>query len=117
LLEKYQFEIVYRAGVKNVNADALSRYPIVGGTQISNQEISEERKLKLLKEMHECPIGGHQDIQRTHERLKLYVSWPNMFKDIEVYTRTCPVCHLNKQTFPKTKAELHITENPRTTMG
>jgi hypothetical protein len=110
LLEEYQFEIVYRAGVKNVNADALSRYPIVGGIQTTNQEISEERKLKLLKEMHECPVGGHQGIQRTYERLKLYVSWPNMFKDVEAYIRKCPVCQLNKQTLPKVKADLQITD-------
>ena len=110
LLEEYQFKIVYKAGVKNVNADALSRYPIVCGVQANEQEISEERKLKLLKEMHECPIGGHQGIQRTYERLKLYVSWPHMFKDVEVYIRKCPVCQLNKQTCPKVKADLQVTD-------
>jgi hypothetical protein len=53
--------------------------------------------------MHECPIGGHQGIQITYERLKLYVSWPNMFKDIEVYIRKCPLCQLNKQTLRRQK--------------
>ena len=96
--------------MKNVNADALSRYPIVCGVQANEQEISEERKLKLLKEMHECPIGGHQGIQRTYERLKLYVSWPHMYKDVEVYIRKCPVCQLNKQTCPKVKADLQVTD-------
>jgi flagellar hook assembly protein FlgD len=48
LLEEYQFEIVYRAVVQNVNADALSRYRIVGGIQISNQEMSEEYQFEVV---------------------------------------------------------------------
>jgi hypothetical protein len=96
--------------VKNVNADALSRYPIVGAIQAAKQEISEGKRLKLLKEMHECPIGGHQGIQRTYERLNLYVSWPNMFKEVEDYIRKCQVCQLNKQTLPKVNADLQITD-------
>lgn len=110
LLEEYQFNVVYKAGKKNVNADALSRYPVVGNMQKNNKEIPEERKLKLLQEMHECPIGGHLGIQRTYERLKLYVSWPNMFRDIESYIRKCTICQVNKQTLPKTRAELQITD-------
>jgi hypothetical protein len=52
LLEEYQFKIAYKAGVKNVNADALSRYPIICGIKATKPEIAEERKLKLLKEIH-----------------------------------------------------------------
>jgi hypothetical protein len=28
--------------------------------------------------MHNCPIGGRECIQRTTERIKLYISWPNL---------------------------------------
>jgi hypothetical protein len=107
LLEEYQFKIVYKAGVKNVNADALSRYPIVCDVQTNKQELTQERK--LLKEMHECPIGD-QGIHRTYECLKLYVSWPNMFKDVEVYIQKCTVCQLNKQPLLKVKANLQVTD-------
>jgi hypothetical protein len=56
-----------KASKKNVNADALSRHPLVLPTLIA----SKEKQQKILQEMHECPIGGHQGIQRTYDRLKL----------------------------------------------
>jgi hypothetical protein len=33
-----------------------------------------------------------------------------MFKDVEVYIRKCTVCKLNKQTLPKVKADLQVTD-------
>jgi hypothetical protein len=53
-----------------VNADALSWSHVVLITMIT----SKERQQKMLQEMHECPIGGHQGVQRTYDRLKLYVT-------------------------------------------
>jgi hypothetical protein len=53
---------------------------------------SKEKQNKILKEMHECPIGGHQGGQRTYERLKLYVTWPGMFQDVENYYKNCEIC-------------------------
>ena len=52
---------------KNVNADALSRNPVVMTVMIT----SKKKQRKVLKEMHECPIGGHPGVQRTCDRLKL----------------------------------------------
>ena len=72
LLEEYNYTIVYKAGKKNVNAVAMSRNPSVRTVLIA----SKEKQQKILKQMHECPIGGHQGVQRTYERLKLYVTWP-----------------------------------------
>ena len=53
---------------------------------------SKEKQQKILKEVHECPIGGHQGVQRTYERLELYVTWPGMLKDVEDSIRRCEVC-------------------------
>jgi hypothetical protein len=47
-----------------VNADALSRNPVVIIVMITSKEYQQ----KILKEMHECPIGGHQGVQRTYDR-------------------------------------------------
>jgi len=53
LLEEYAYTIEYKAGKRNVNADALSRNPVVMTVMIS----SKEKQQKILKEMHECPTG------------------------------------------------------------
>ena len=67
LVEEYDYTIAYKAGKKNVNADALSRNPVVMTVMIT----SKKKQRKVLKEMHECPIGGHPGVQRTYDRLKL----------------------------------------------
>jgi hypothetical protein len=84
---------------KNDNADAMSRNPVVLTTMITSKE-----KQKILQEMHECPIGGHQSVQRTYDRLKLYVTWPGMFHDVEEYITNCKTCQKNKYTGPYIKA-------------
>ena len=83
LLEEYTYTVVYKAGKKNVNADALRRNPAVMTVMIT----SNEKQQKILKEMHECPVCGHQGIVRTYDRLKMYVTWPGMFQDVENYIR------------------------------
>jgi len=32
----------------------------------------------------------------TYDRLKLYVTWPDMFQDVEDYIRKCEVCQKKK---------------------
>jgi hypothetical protein len=68
-----------------------------------------EKQKKILKEMHECLIGGHR-VQRTYERLKLYVTWPGMFQDVENYIKHCETCRKNKFTGPYTKAPFQETD-------
>jgi hypothetical protein len=73
LLEKYDYEILYREGQRNYNADSLSCYP-VQCLHVNVEEIPEERKQKIISEMHNCPIGGHQGVQRIIEHIKLYLT-------------------------------------------
>jgi len=79
LLEEFHYTIEYKAGKKNVNADSLSRNPVVLTTIIA----SKEKQQKILQEVNECPIGGNQGVQRTYDRLKFYVTWPGMYHDVE----------------------------------
>ena len=106
LLEEYVYTVVYKAGKKNVNADALSRNPVVMTVMIT----SNEKQQKILKEMHECPVGGHQGILRTYDRLKMYVTWPGMFQDVENYIHKCEVCQKNKFTGPYVQAPFQETD-------
>ena len=100
LLEEFDYTIQYKAGKRNVNADALSGNPAVSTVMIT----SREKQQKILKEMHECPIGGHQGVQHTYGRLKLYVTWPGMFRDVTDYIVKCKICQKNKFTGPFIKA-------------
>jgi hypothetical protein len=104
-LEENDYTVVYKAGKKNVNADALSRSPVVMTVITFN-----EKQYKILKEMHECPVGGHQGIQRTYDKLKMYVTWLGMFQDVENYIRKCEVCQKNKFTGPHVQAPFQETD-------
>jgi len=71
---------------------------------------SKEKQRKILKEMHECPIGGHQVDQCTYDRMQLYITWPGMFQDVEDYIRKCEVCQKNKFTGPYVKDPCQETD-------
>lgn len=75
-------------------------------------EPDEEEKLEILREFHDSPMGGHQGMNRTHDRIKRYYSWNGMKKDIEDYIRRCESCQKNKITQNKTKMPLMITTTP-----
>jgi hypothetical protein len=51
-------------------------------------------------------------MNRTFDRLKQYISWPGMKKEIEDYVRQCEICQKNKITQNKTKLPLQITDKP-----
>lgn len=50
----------------------------------------------ILKEFHETPIGGHQGVTRTYNRVKLSYQWPSMKASIRDYISTCSKCQANK---------------------
>jgi hypothetical protein len=102
LLDEFDYEVLYRAGMYNYNADNLSRYPI-RCLNINVEKLAEERKNKIISEMHNCPVGGHQGIQRTTERIKLYTSWQGSDQDVIDFIKTFKTCQINKETTPKVK--------------
>ena len=71
---------------------------------------SKEKEQKILQEMYECPIGGHQGVQRTHDRLKLYVTWPGMLHEVEEYITNYKTCKRNKFTGPYITAQFQGTD-------
>ena len=46
--------------------------------------------------MHDCPVGGHQGVSRTLERIKLYLEWEGMEQDIRNYIKKCVTCQQMK---------------------
>jgi hypothetical protein len=109
LLEEYNYEVAYRAGERNCNADSLSHYP-VHCLNVNVGEMTNERKLKIISELHNCPVGGHQGISRTLEGIKLYVPWPGMEQEDNQFIKNCKICQLNKETSKNVKLPLTITD-------
>lgn len=114
-LEEYDFEVTYKKGAKNTNADALSRIHV---TEVSSEgkdqavELTREEKLKIFQEFHERPTGGHLGMNRTYDRIKLFTSWSGMKQELEDYIKRCEICQKNKITQNKTKMPLQITTTP-----
>ena len=116
-LEEYDYEIVHKSGKGNTNADALSRNPIADSATINSvqgdfpRQYSKEEKQQVLYEYHDSPIGGHQGVTRTLNKIKMTHDWRGMAKDVEEYIRKCEFCQKNKLS-RKIKMPLVITDTP-----
>ena len=114
-LEECEYEVKYKKGSSNTNADALSRIHVTENctdTQDDKLKITKEEKLAIFREMHDNPLGGHLGMNRTYDRMKLFTTWPGMKKDLEEYVRQCEICQKNKITQDKTKLPMKVTTPP-----
>ena len=117
-LEEYDYEIVFKRGVANTNADALSRVSQVAAvtreTETKRQLVrDEETKNTILYEYHDSPIGGHRRMNRTVREIRKRYEWPNMKHEIEGYVKKCHSCQENKTLGPRHKAPMEITTTAR----
>jgi len=114
-LEEYEYEVKYKKGSSNTNADALSRINVsedFTDRQDVKPEPTEEEKLALFREMLDRPLGGHLGMNRTYDRMKLFTSWPGMKQELEEYIKRCDICQMNKITQNKTKLPMKVTTTP-----
>jgi hypothetical protein len=78
-LEEYEYEVKYKKVSSNTNADTLS--PIHVTEDFTDRrdvktEPTEEEKHALFGEMHDRPLGGHLGMNKTYDRIKLFIYWP-----------------------------------------
>jgi hypothetical protein len=71
-LAEYDYEIVYKPGVQNSNADALSRIGTLAKEVDEYDEIDSEMKVKILQENHDSILGGHCGMNKTYDVIKDY---------------------------------------------
>jgi hypothetical protein len=109
-LEEYEYEIVYKNGALNTNADALSRINTLMkfGTEVVDENIGDDRK-QILYEFHDKPLGGHRGMNKTYQAIRSNFHWPDMKREIEEYMKRCKSCQTNKLLGPKTRAPMEIT--------
>jgi hypothetical protein len=81
------------------------------GAKVKNAKLT-DKKLEILKELHETPVGGHIGMNRTYKRLKQYISWEGMKEDVETFIKKCEKCQKNKLTQCHTRMPLTLTDTP-----
>ena len=67
---------------------------------------------KVLFELHDSQLAGHQGINRTLSTAKQLFFWNGMTKDITDYIRSCPVCQQNKPSQQRPAGLLNPIESP-----
>jgi hypothetical protein len=58
--------------------------------------LEQEDADKVLKELHDGPVGGHfAGNTTTHKILRADYYWPTLFKDTHTYARNCNTCQIS----------------------
>jgi len=76
--------------------------------------IPRERQLieKILYELHDCQLSGHQGVSKTLNNIKQIYCWQNMNDDIPRYIKSCPICQQDKPNNQKTSGLLQPIGSP-----
>lgn len=117
-LEEYDYDIVYKKGGQNTNADALSRVNSLvkeqGEMEEKKEQVTDERtRATILYEYHDSPLGGHRGMNKTFREIRKKYVWPNMKRDIERYVKKCKSCQVNKNLGQRNRAPMEITTTAR----
>ncbi|XP_027171840.1 uncharacterized protein LOC113771462 [Coffea eugenioides] len=55
-----------------------------------------ELRQRLVSCFHDSSLGGHSGNLGTYQRIKSYLYWPGMKKEVEQYVQSCEVCKRSK---------------------
>lgn len=83
-------QLVVRRVSKSFETNGTKLYHI--GKKGKRTVATQQEKPRLLKEIHDGPLGGHQGQNNTFERISRAYYWPGMKDDIREYVRTCDLC-------------------------
>ncbi len=68
----------------------------------------------IVKEAHDSALGGHQGINRTFERLREELWWPQMMNDVVLHVKSCQTCQATSNKMPPPAAPHQEYEQSRT---
>jgi hypothetical protein len=113
-LEEYDCEIVYKPGVQNSNADAVSRIGTIVKEEKEIEEIDSDFKIKILQENHDLILGGHRGMNKTCEAIRRRYQWTNMKREVKECVKKDTKCQVNKTLGPERRAPMKITTTANT---
>ena len=109
-IQEFDFEVVYRKGKENGNADGLSRL-VVNTIEGPAYHFSKRRlyygkrivpqaedRLKLIKEYHQAT--AHSGKEALLEMLAQTYYWSTMKEDVDQFKRACPICQSFRTAIP-----------------
>ena len=68
-------------------------------------------KLRILGEFHDCPTAGHLGREKTFLAITRHYYWPNQYRWVRKYIRTCEICQRVKPS-GHSQAPLHSLQIP-----
>lgn len=71
--------------------------------------MTEEEQTQIIREFHENPLGGHQGVNRTYQRISRQYHWKGMRQMIKQYILSCVNCQSSKSTNRTIKEPMVIT--------
>lgn len=116
-IQEFDFEVVYRKGKENGNADGLSRL-VVNTIEGPSYHFSKRRlyygkrivpqaedRIKLIKEYHHAT--AHSGAEALQNMLAQTYYWTTMEEDINQFKKSCPTCQ-SFRTVVKPRAPVPI---------
>jgi len=78
--------------------------------------LPKELRREALRESHDTPQAGHLGIEKTYQRIAVRYFWPNLFRDVTKYIKTCDICQRTKveQASPAGLMGRRIADGPWT---
>jgi len=81
--------------------------------------LPKELRKEALRESHDTPQAGHFGVEKTYQRIAVNYFWPNLFRDVANYIRTCDICQRTKveQASPAGLMGRRIADGPWTVIA
>jgi len=81
--------------------------------------LPKELRKEALRESHDAIQAGHLGIEKTYQRIAVNYFWPNLFRDVVSYIRTCDICQRTKveQASPAGLMGRRIADGPWTVIA
>lgn len=99
--EAAQTDAAYAKLMRDVTSGLVRRFWIQDGllrAQGGRLVVPKNEALRrdLLKESHDSRWAGHPGMERMYALLSRDFYWPNMWRDVEAYVRSCLICQMDK---------------------